>query len=145
MLEVEVQVEIRPTEDEEKVKKAVERFFKVNWISMDDYKFTKIYRGVGRGLEAIEGFYHALRKQQILDAARQYLFRGKREEFVRFYLNKQVAFAGSISFCSYEYGESPLGAITVIIKTREVEKLIEWLTPRTVKGKPIETGEPPDP
>jgi len=43
-----------------------------------------------------------------------------------FYLNKQAAYAGHVSFSAPE-GESPLGPIQVIIETENTDQLIDWL------------------
>jgi predicted RNA binding protein with dsRBD fold (UPF0201 family) len=49
-----------------------------------------------------------------------------------FFLNKQAAYAGHVSFSAPE-GESPLGPIQVILETENPEQLIDWLA-----GKPEE-------
>jgi predicted RNA binding protein with dsRBD fold (UPF0201 family) len=49
-----------------------------------------------------------------------------------FFLNKQAAYAGHVSFSAPE-GESPLGPIQVILETEDPEQLIDWLA-----GKPEE-------
>jgi predicted RNA binding protein with dsRBD fold (UPF0201 family) len=49
---------------------------------------------------------------------------------ISFYLNKQVAFAGHISF-SEESAESPLGPIRVNIETDSPEQLIDWLAEKS--------------
>ena len=51
---------------------------------------------------------------------------------IRFWLNKQVAFAGHISFCE-ETAESPLGPLKVTIETDNPQQLIEWLAEKTEK------------
>jgi predicted RNA binding protein with dsRBD fold (UPF0201 family) len=43
-----------------------------------------------------------------------------------FYLNKQAAYAGHVSFSAPE-GESPLGPIQVIVETENPEQLVDWL------------------
>jgi hypothetical protein len=70
----------------------------------------------------------------ILDAARSVMFAGKRENKVRFMLNKQAAFVGKISFTD---GESPLGPIVVVLEAPDIGRLIDYLAPRTKDGKPI--------
>ena len=49
---------------------------------------------------------------------------------ISFCLNKQVAFAGHVSF-SEEQAESPLGPIRVNIETDNAEQLIDWLAEKT--------------
>lgn len=43
------------------------------------------------------------------------------------FLNKQVAFAGHVSFCE-PVGESPLGPIRVEIESEDLIGMIDWLT-----------------
>ncbi|MCC6004469.1 MAG: hypothetical protein LM590_09030 [Thermofilum sp.] len=85
-------------------------------------------------------FRHLLRQQRILDAARSCIERGLESAHTTFLLNKQAAFMGKISFCSYETGESPMGPITVAIdlQTCNPEVFMNWLSPRTVSGKPVD-------
>ena len=73
-----------------------------------------------------------LRKDHIRDASRKALFRGLLGTTLIFYLNKQVALAGHVSFSEAE-AESPLGPIKVTIKTDDPQQLIDWLAPRTSK------------
>ena len=49
-----------------------------------------------------------------------------------FFLNKQAAYAGHVSFSAPD-GESPLGPIQVVLETENPEQLIDWLA-----GKPEE-------
>lgn len=49
-------------------------------------------------------------------------------------VNKQAAYAGVVNFNE----ESPLGPITIIIRTKDPQRLMKWLAPRTKDGVPIE-------
>lgn len=145
-MRVEVRLEARLTEDKEKVLAAVKNFFDLDEILEEREKYSTIIRGFASSPDSLSKLYKALRRFRILDAARQYLLRGREAGGVRFYLNKQVAYVGKISFCSFEYGESPLGAISVFVKTSSPERFIDWLTPRTVDGRPVgEEAIPEDP
>ena len=75
-----------------------------------------------------------LRNDRIRDAARRFLFKSIRGNMISFFLNKQVAFAGHISF-SEETAESPLGPIRVNIETDDTEQLVEWLAEKTVSRR----------
>jgi hypothetical protein len=44
-----------------------------------------------------------------------------------FYLNKQAAFADSIALCEHD-NESPLGPIKITIRSKNIERIMEWLT-----------------
>lgn len=131
-VEVFVEVDVNPTEDVDKVKVAVQKVLgniSLELIGEGDYR-----KLIGRasGQEALTYFYEKLRRERILDAARTVLLKGVQGNRIVFYLNKQVAYAGHISF-SQPYGESPLGPIRVEILCENPQDLINWLTPRTTK------------
>ncbi len=127
---VEVEAEVNPTEDPEKVLTALNRVFGyLNYERRSEGDRVFIY-GRGSGLSALQRFHDLLRREQILDAARTVMFRGLRDNVITFYLNKQVAFVGHISFSQPER-ESPLGPIKVKISCDNPRELIEWLTPKT--------------
>ena len=131
-VEVRVEVEVNPTEDVDKVKIAVQKVLgdiNLGLIKEDDYK--RLY-GKAEGLEALTRFYNLLRRELILDAARTVLLRGVQGNSIIFYLNKQVAYVGHISF-SQPYGESPLGPIRIEIRCGNPRGLIDWLTPKTAR------------
>jgi len=125
-----VEVEINPTESEDKVKRAVENIF-----GNIQTKVQPIYRGAilkaeTKGLESLTKLYNLLRRERIRNAARGVLFEGLNGKTVSFCLNKQVAYAGHVSF-SKEVAESPLGPIKVKIKCENPKELIDWLAPKT--------------
>ncbi|MCD6470346.1 hypothetical protein J7L29_06060 [Candidatus Bathyarchaeota archaeon] len=131
-VEVRVEVEVNPTEDVDKVKIAVQRVLgdiNLELIEENDYKRLS---GKAEGLETLTRFYNLLRRELILDAARTVLLRGVQGNSIIFYLNKQVAYVGHISF-SQPYGESPLGPIRVEIRCDNPRSLIDWLTPKTAR------------
>ena len=48
-----------------------------------------------------------------------------------FYLNKQAAFVDAIALCD-EAEDSPLGPIKVIIHSKQLESLVDWLAPEFI-------------
>jgi len=127
---IRVETEINPTEDEEKVKKAVANLFgNTPTHTKPSYKGS-ILTAEAKGQEALAKLRNLLRMDRVRDAARKVLYEGLRGKAVSFCLNKQVAFAGHVSF-SEEVAESPLGPIKVIIECENPRQLIDWLAPRT--------------
>jgi len=129
-IEILIEAEVNPTEDIEKVKLAIENVF-----GTVKYEVKKLHRGnlltaKAKGTAGLTKFYNLLRRERIRDAARTVLFEGANENSVTFYLNKQVAYAGHISFCKPS-AESPLGPIKVQIKCENPKELIDWLAPKT--------------
>jgi len=92
----------------------------------------------GEGQNALQKLHTLFREKRILDAARKILRRGIRGNRIYFYLNKQAAFVGNPSFVGEFTTESPLGPIEMDISTNNPEKLIDWLAPRTRKGKIVQ-------
>ena len=127
-----VEADINPTESEEKVKKAVENLFgELPLQTRPGYRATTLTAEV-KSQEPLIKFRNLLRMDHIRDAARKVLLTRTEGNAVRFFLNKQVAFAGHVSF-SEEIGESPLGPIRVTIKTENPQQLITWLAPKTIR------------
>jgi hypothetical protein len=125
-----VEVEINPTESEDKVKRAIENIF-----GPIQTKIQPTYKGAlltaeTKGLDVLTKLYNLLRRERIRNAARKALFEGLTGKTINFCLNKQVAFAGHVSF-SKETAESPLGPIKVKIECNNPRELIDWLAPKT--------------
>lgn len=127
MTEVEITCPIYPSEDPAKVEKAVMNIFPDAAIEISD-------DGLSASADSMDRFSKLIRKQRILDASRKILIRGKRGTVTRFFLNKQLAFAGKVSFCEEE---TVLGTIRVIVKDDEMDALIEKVSPETVDGEEV--------
>jgi predicted RNA binding protein with dsRBD fold (UPF0201 family) len=126
-----VEVEVYPTESEEKVKQAIENIFGNIQIKIQPIYNRCLLVAEAKGLETLSKLYNLLRRERIRDAARGVLFEGLEGKTINFCLNKQVAYAGHVSF-SKEVAESPLGPIKVKIECDNPRELIDWLAPKTV-------------
>lgn len=126
-----VEAEINPTESEDKVKRAVENVFGNFQTKIQGRQKRCLLTGEGKGLEALAKLYNLLRRERIRNAARGVLFGRLSGKTISFCLNKQVAFAGHVSF-SKEEAESPLGPIRVKIVCENPRELVDWLAPKTV-------------
>ncbi|MFQ6068386.1 MAG: RNA-binding domain-containing protein [Candidatus Bathyarchaeia archaeon] len=133
MDEVNVQVEVKanPTEDLDKVRQAVENIFGNLKLEEKPQHKGSLLVAQAKDTESLVKFGNLLRRERIRDAARGILFQSLRGNTITFHLNKQVAYAGHISFCE-PVAESPLGPIRVQIKCNNPTKLIDWLAPRTM-------------
>lgn len=80
-------------------------------------------------IDGLSKFSNLLKREKIVAAARRLLRNVMNENSITFYLNKQVAYAGHISF-SEPIAESPLGPIKVQIRTNYPKKVIDWLAPK---------------
>ncbi|MCL2173024.1 MAG: hypothetical protein LBH62_06095 [Nitrososphaerota archaeon] len=131
-----IETDLNPTEDEAKVKKAI-----TNLIDNPVFTSEPAFQGCklkakAQGQVALTRFRNLLRSDRIRDAARKILYRASRDggNVISFYLNKQVAYAGHVSF-SEEQAESPLGPLHVVIETETPKQLIDWLAEKTEKEK----------
>lgn len=129
-VDVHVEVEANLTEDLEKVKRAVENVFGSVEFEVENKGWGSLLTARTKGIDGLSKLYNLLRRERIRDAARGVLFDGLGESSIVFYLNKQVAYAGHISF-SKPVAESPLGPIKVRIRCDNPRELIEWLAPKT--------------
>jgi predicted RNA binding protein with dsRBD fold (UPF0201 family) len=125
-----VEVEVNPTEDTDKVRVAVNKVLGGVKLETVDENDGAIMAGSIEGLKALSSFQELLRKERIRNAARKVFFKGLHGDAVTFYLNKQAAYIGHISFSQPE-GESPLGPIHIEIQCDQPRQLIDWLAPRT--------------
>ena len=126
-----VEVEINPTESEDKVKSAVENMFGNIPMQMKPLGKSSLLVSEAIGLEALTKLCNLLRRERIRSAARAVLYEGLKGNTISFCLNKQVAYAGHISF-SKEVAESPLGPIRVRIECTNPRELINWLVSKTM-------------
>jgi len=127
---VQIQADINPTEDEIKVKRAVENVLSSLEFDVKPQRRGSLLTAKATGIDGLTKLYNLLRRERIRDAARAILFGGMGEHSIVFFLNKQVAYAGHVSF-SQPVAESPLGPIKVEIKCGNPRELIDWLAPRT--------------
>jgi predicted RNA binding protein with dsRBD fold (UPF0201 family) len=133
VVKVHLEVDVNPTESEENVKKAVWNLFGDVPTELKPAPKGNTLTADAQGHEALSTLRNVLRRDQIRDASRKALFHGLRGDTFVFYLNKQVAYAGHVSFCEAE-AESPLGPIKVTVQTPDPPQLVEWLAPRTAKS-----------
>ena len=128
-----LQVEVNPTESEEKVKKAIWNLFGDIPTQTKSAQKGSIITAEAKGLESLAGLRNVLHRDRIRDAARRALHQGLYGDTLTFYLNKQVAFAGHVSFSEAE-AESPLGPIKVTVQSEDLLQIIEWLAEKS--GRP---------
>ena len=130
--DLQIEVDVNPTEDKEKVAKAVENVFGNMEFELKLQDGRKLLVARVKDVAGVTKFGDLLRKERIRDAARHVLFDGINRKKLTFYLNKQVAYTGHISF-SNPTGESPLGPIKVQISCNNPVELIDWLAPKTAR------------
>jgi predicted RNA binding protein with dsRBD fold (UPF0201 family) len=141
---VEAVVEVRHTEDKNKVLKALNNVFTPVTIQERPSETGVVIVARCEGPSCLERLRSAIWRQGIQDAARSVISRGiVSEDTVVFSINKQAAYVGVVSFVT-EAGESPLGPITFTVKTSNVRQFVDWMAPRTYRGRVFYQAPPPD-
>jgi uncharacterized protein len=148
MIYVKVSSAVYPTEDSEKVIKAISSLFTdielkkeaIETTGSETGTFPSFFLSGEGGIEILQTLHRLIRREEIIDSVRNKAFsKGLSSDglSVRFSLNKQAAFVGIPSVPAQE---EPLGSIEVIIRAssqEEMERLFEWLLPFTEEGKPV--------
>lgn len=127
MLSIEITAPVFPSEDPDKVRTAITKIF-------PDAVFEETDKGVAAKSESLDRFGKQIRKQKILDTTRSVMIRGKRGEITRFFMNKQVAYVGKVSFCEEK---TILGTIKVVVESDDMDALIDRVAPETVDGEEV--------
>ncbi|MCE4624283.1 MAG: hypothetical protein F7C35_00250 [Desulfurococcales archaeon] len=139
-----VEADIRPTESEEKVKKALLNIIDPETVSIEGESGIRRIVMTSSTLRSLEKLRYMLRAERILDAARKAMRRGVQGDRLVFYLHKQALYVGRLSFVGGD-AESPMGAVRVTVEHPDPKRVIDWLAPPTVRGRPIfEIREPPE-
>lgn len=148
MIYVKVSAAVYPTEDPEKVIKAISSLFNDIKLEKEAVEVTGpeteaspsfLFSAEG-GIEILQTLHGLIRREEIIDSVRNKAFsKGLSSDglSVRFLLNKQAAFVGIPSVPAQE---EPLGSIEITIRAdtqEEMERLFEWLLPLTEEGKPV--------
>ncbi len=126
-VKIRIKAELNPTEDAVKVEEAIRNVVPSARVRVVEEAHFKYVVGEAEGLKALEHMKVKLKARRIRDAAKAAMLKWMEPNRVVIFLNKQVSFAGNISF-SEPYGESPLGPIMVEIETEDPKSVIDWLT-----------------
>lgn len=143
MIKVRVEAEVRPTEAIERVRQAIFNIVDIpNLNTVDLGGGRKLLVGESSDIKSLMRLHHLLRTERILDAARNIMFKSLLNNTIVLRIHKQSAFAGRVSFVTHD-DESPLGPIIITITSDKIREIIDWLAPKTSKGKPLWEKEIP--
>lgn len=113
---------VEPSEDPKKVEHAISNILLDTDIEINLDSIT----ATSTNLESLSKIYETIQSRKIQKTYRYHLNKNLINNLTWFYLNKQAAFVNTISLCG-EMEESPLGPIKIILKSDEIEQIIEWL------------------
>ena len=117
---------INASEDVNKVRASVSNIL----IDMDEKITGDSLVANSSNYESLTRIYETMRSRKSKSAYRRLLMRNMAKDSTWFYLNKQAAFANVIALCD-EADESPLGPIKVVLHSKNIEDVIDWLVSDT--------------
>ncbi|HID47243.1 MAG TPA: hypothetical protein EYH15_03120 [Methanothermococcus okinawensis] len=130
---VKIKTRVKPTEDKEKVVKAVRNIFRDAEIQIEE---DNILTGKTKSLKKLK---EMIRRQAILDAARMILEKGISENSTRFVLNKQAAYCGVVNFDRDVHGGIDVKVIAE--EGEDIRAIVKDIAPRTKDGKIVKEEE----
>ena len=113
---------INASEDVNKIRTAISNIL----IDMDEKITGDSLVANSSNYESLTRIYETMRSRKSKSAYHRLLMRNMANNSTWFYLNKQAAFANVIALCD-EAGESPLGPIKVVLHSKNIEDVIDWL------------------
>ena len=119
---ISVYCNINESEDVNKVKTAISNIL----TDMDETTDDSSFVANSSNYESLTKIYEIVRSRRTKSAYRRHLMRNMTEDSTWFYLNKQAAFADVIALCD-EGDQSPLGPIKVVLHSKNIEDVIDWL------------------
>lgn len=128
--------DIKPTENVTKLKKAFENLCPpVISETKPETEYGAVLIGNATGPESIAMFAKKFREQRILEAVRQQLLKSVNDHVIVFGMQRQAAFMNRFHLCDLD-DFSAMGPIRVEIYAENIQDVIDFISPPTVKGKP---------
>jgi predicted RNA binding protein with dsRBD fold (UPF0201 family) len=115
---------INPSEDIDKIRTAVSNVL----IDMDEKIVGNSLIANSNNYESLSKIYEIIRAKNIKKVYRRNLRQNIVDDSTWFYLNKQAAFANVIALCD-EDNQSPLGPIKIVLQSKNIRDVIDWLVP----------------
>jgi hypothetical protein len=120
---IQIFCEINPSEDPEKVKLAVSNIFPNLTLEITDTDIT----GKTNNIQILSQISKSIHENNIKKTYQRILKNNSNNDSSWFYLNKQAAFVNTVALCS-EANESSLGPIKVILRSNDIEQVIDSIT-----------------
>ena len=113
---------INPSEDQTKVEQAISNILPDIEIQINEDSL----KATSQNLETLSNFFKVIHTRKIQRVYRRFLNNNLCNDSTWFYLNKQAAFSNTVSLCD-EAEESPLGPIKIVLTSKNIEDIIDWL------------------
>ena len=114
--------QVNPSEDPQKVERAVSNVLSNMEIYIKDNSLT----ATSTTLESLLHIHEKIHSRNTQKVYGRNLKRNLVDDSTWFYLNKQAALVDVIILCE-NADESPLGPIKIILQSKYIENIIEWL------------------
>jgi len=119
---IEIFCSANPSEDPKKIKAAIRNVLPDCEIKLEEFSIKGFSKNTS-SLEKIRENIHTMKQQRIY---RKTLEKNIANNSTWFYLNKQAAYADKLAICE-ESDESPLGPMKIVLSSKNIERIIEWL------------------
>ena len=120
---IQIFCQINPSEDPEKVKLAVNNIFPDMELEVSETQIV----GKTNNSSVLSPISKSIHEKNIKNTYQRILKNNNDGDSTWFYLNKQAAFVNSVALCS-EANESSLGPIKVVLRSNDIEQVIESIT-----------------
>lgn len=120
---IEAVCEINPSEDPQKIEQAFSNILDDFDLKIEPYSAT----ATSSKIESLSKIRESIQNHHSQKVYWRFLEGNLDGDETWLYLNKQAAFVGSIALCEHD-NESPLGPIKITIRSKNIERLMEWLT-----------------
>ena len=117
-----VNCEINPSEEFDKVSKALNNIFPSLEILEDKNSINLI----SEKLDSLENIFENIHSTNSQKTFLRNLDKNLKKESTWFYLNKQAAFVNKVVICEDPI-ESPLGPIKITIFSKQIDSIIDWV------------------
>jgi len=124
---IEAYAPVNPSEDPDKVRHAIS---KVILNAAYEYKDGSI-KATSRDLHSLSKIQEIIRSRHANKVYRRQMRYHTSEDTTWFYLNKQAAYVDVVAICD-DAEESPMGPIKVILHSKNLDKIVDWLAPEPV-------------
>ena len=114
---------INPSEDPDKVKTAVNNIFPDVQLETSDTEIS----GKTNNFSVLSQISKSIHEKNVKNTYQRILKKNNDGESTWFYLNKQAAFVNTVALCS-EANESSLGPIKIILRSNNIEQVIDSVT-----------------
>ncbi len=113
---------INPSEDQTKVEQAISNILPDIEIQINEDSL----KATSQNLETLSNIFEVIHSHKTQRVYRRFLNNNLGNDSTWFYLNKQAAFSNTVSLCD-EAEESPLGPIKIVLTSKNIEDIIDWL------------------